>query len=59
MASERFVGALAILVFVLPAVAMATQYNVGDDQGWTIGVDYEAWAKGKVFYVGDQLGNVA
>ena len=59
MASKRFVGAIAILAFVLAAVAMATEFAVGDDQGWTINFDYEAWAKDKVFHVGDELGNVA
>ena len=59
MASKWFVGAIAILAFVLAAVAMATEFAVGDDQGWTINFDYEAWAKDKVFHVGDELGNVA
>ncbi|XP_010645994.2 blue copper protein 1a-like [Vitis vinifera] len=36
-------------------VAMATEFTVGDDQGWTINFDYEAWAKDKVFHVGDKL----
>ncbi|XP_071726734.1 basic blue protein-like [Rutidosis leptorrhynchoides] len=30
-------------------------YVVGDDKGWTLGVDYEDWAKGKTFYEGDIL----
>ncbi|RVW12146.1 Blue copper protein [Vitis vinifera] len=55
MASKWFVGAIAILAFVLAAVAMATEFAVGDDQGWTINFDYEAWAKDKVFHVGDEL----
>ena len=40
-------------------VAMATEFSIGDDQGWTINFNYEAWAKEKVFHVGDKLGNVA
>ena len=59
MASKRFVGTMAILAFVLPVVAMATEFTVVDDQRWTINFDYEAWAKEKVFHVGDKLGNVA
>nr|CAN80941.1 hypothetical protein VITISV_035838 [Vitis vinifera] len=55
MASKWFVSAIAILAFVLAAVAMATEFAVGDDQGWTINFDYEAWAKDKVFHVGDEL----
>ncbi|XP_068650577.1 uclacyanin 1-like [Aristolochia californica] len=48
--------ALAVLV-VFPAlfIASATEFIVGDDSGWTIDVDYEAWARGKRFYVGDTL----
>ncbi|RVW12165.1 hypothetical protein CK203_098576 [Vitis vinifera] len=57
MASKWFVGAMAILAFVLPVVAMATEFTVGDDQRWTINFDYEAWAKEKIFHVGDKLGN--
>ena len=60
MTSKQFVGAIAILAFVLPAVAMETEFTVGDDdQEWTINFNYEAWAKDKVFHVGDELGNVA
>ncbi|KAJ9556093.1 hypothetical protein OSB04_010707 [Centaurea solstitialis] len=29
---------------------------VGDDKGWTMNFDYQAWANGKEFYVGDTLG---
>ncbi|RVW31931.1 Retrovirus-related Pol polyprotein from transposon RE2 [Vitis vinifera] len=45
MASKWFVSAMAILAFVLPVVAMATEFTVGDNQRWTINFDYEAWAK--------------
>ncbi|WKA02184.1 hypothetical protein VitviT2T_020402 [Vitis vinifera] len=54
MASKQFT-ALAIFAIVLPAMAMAIEFTVGDDQGWTINFDYEAWAKDKVFHVGDKL----
>ncbi|GAB2280421.1 hypothetical protein Dimus_015054 [Dionaea muscipula] len=30
-------------------------YSVGDDNGWTFGHDYNAWAKGKKFHRGDIL----
>lgn len=30
-------------------------YVVGDDKGWTLNVDYQAWANGKKFNIGDQL----
>jgi hypothetical protein len=38
------------------AVASATSYTVGDNQGWTTGVDYSGWTRGKNFVVGDKLG---
>ncbi|XP_027768225.1 blue copper protein-like [Solanum pennellii] len=38
-----------------PAPLPATEYWVGGDKGWTIDVDYQAWAKGKNFKVGDTL----
>ncbi len=55
MASNRFV-AFAIVAVVLPTFAMATEYFVGDDEGWKVGVNYSEWANGKVFRVGDKLG---
>ncbi|RVW14249.1 hypothetical protein CK203_113116 [Vitis vinifera] len=56
MASKWFVSAMAILAFVLPVVAMATEFTVGDDQRWTINFDYEAGLR-RIFHVGDKLGN--
>jgi hypothetical protein len=58
------VAAHAILAFfsagavgaLLPATASAADYKVGDDSGWDLGVDYDAWASGKTFNVGDTLG---
>ncbi|XP_040369504.1 blue copper protein 1b [Rosa chinensis] len=46
----RFV--LAILAIVAPSI-LATDFIVGDDKGWTINVDYRAWAQGKLFVIGD------
>ncbi|XP_030520532.1 blue copper protein 1a-like [Rhodamnia argentea] len=47
---------LAIFAFVaLPSVALAMQWTVGDDSGWTNGYNYTDWAKDKVFQVGDSL----
>ncbi|KAL6335932.1 hypothetical protein AAG906_003557 [Vitis piasezkii] len=54
MASRQFV-VLAIVAVVLPTVAMAAEFTVGDEKGWTINFDYETWAKGKTFLVGDTL----
>ncbi|THF95126.1 hypothetical protein TEA_016992 [Camellia sinensis var. sinensis] len=55
MASNNLLVILAIVAIVLPSVTMATDYWVGDSSGWTNGYDYQAWAKDKVFYVGDKL----
>ncbi|KDP39674.1 hypothetical protein JCGZ_02694 [Jatropha curcas] len=52
--SYQFV-CFAIVAIILPTVAMATDYVVGDDEGWKVGVNYTEWAKDKVFYVGDRL----
>ncbi|EOY10547.1 Uclacyanin 1, putative [Theobroma cacao] len=54
MASNKFLM-LTIVAIFLPAIAMATDYIVGDDSGWTINFDYQAWAKDKVFRIGDKL----
>ncbi|WCJ43593.1 Blue copper protein [Euphorbia peplus] len=53
MASKSVI--FAILAVVLPAVAMATEYIVGEGEGWTVGPNYTEWAADKVFYVGDTL----
>ncbi|CAN1179627.1 Blue copper protein 1b [Linum perenne] len=52
---------LLALVFIA-AVALTPStilgqntYIVGDAKGWIIRSDYQAWAKGKQFHVGDQL----
>ncbi|GMN66817.1 hypothetical protein TIFTF001_035908 [Ficus carica] len=55
MASANHFISLAIAVILLPSIAFATEYVVGDDKGWTTNFDYQAWAKNKVFYVGDTL----
>ncbi|KAF8398045.1 hypothetical protein HHK36_016971 [Tetracentron sinense] len=56
MASKQlFIIILAAIAVVLPTLAMATEFMVGDDSGWTIKFDYQAWAKDKEFHVGDKL----
>lgn len=44
------------LVAVLATSISATEFIVGDDHGWTLNFDYQAWAKGKNFMVGDKIG---
>jgi hypothetical protein len=52
------VAVLFAAVYTAAALAAsATTFVVGDDQGWTMGVDYIAWVKGKTFKTGDKLGN--
>ncbi|KAL6005144.1 hypothetical protein ACLOJK_005706 [Asimina triloba] len=58
MASDRhqlysFVALIALLLF--PAVSLAKEFIVGDEAGWTINFDYQKWAAGKDFMVGDKL----
>ncbi|KAF9592278.1 hypothetical protein IFM89_013504 [Coptis chinensis] len=53
--SKQFLVTLAIVALVLPTIALATEFVVGDAAGWTKGFDYAAWAKDKEFRVGDKL----
>ncbi|CAN6297506.1 unnamed protein product [Urochloa humidicola] len=57
MVSRRtlLVAAVVGVAALLPATASAATYVVGDDAGWDVAVDYEAWARGKNFKVGDTL----
>ncbi|KAL5214986.1 hypothetical protein ABZP36_004138 [Zizania latifolia] len=49
-------GVLVAVLLVAAAVpASAKDYTVGDSSGWAPGVDYNAWAKGKTFNIGDTL----
>ncbi|KAI3792517.1 hypothetical protein L2E82_06399 [Cichorium intybus] len=50
----------SIILFVAVVAAIATsvsskEFIVGDDKGWTLNFDYQAWAYGKEFVVGDKL----
>lgn len=57
MAFSQFLVSLAIVAVVLPMIAGAKVFKVGDEAGWTPNFDYQAWAAGKEFWVGDELGN--
>jgi hypothetical protein len=46
---------VAVLLAAAAAPASAKDYTVGDSSGWTTGVDYTAWARGKTFNIGDTL----
>lgn len=45
-------------IFVLATSISATEYIVGDQNGWSLDFDYQTWTKDKVFYVGDKLGTL-
>ncbi|KAF8781097.1 hypothetical protein HU200_001073 [Digitaria exilis] len=49
------VALLFVAGYTAAALASATTFVVGDDKGWTMGVDYVAWVRGKTFEVGDKL----
>ncbi|KAF0933798.1 hypothetical protein E2562_019258 [Oryza meyeriana var. granulata] len=49
------VAAGVVLLLAAAAPAYAVDYTVGDSSGWSSGVDYDTWAKGKTFIVGDSL----
>lgn len=55
--SKQLVIILAIIAILVPSIS-AVEYVVGDDKGWTNNFDYQAWAQGKEFHVGDKLGNL-
>jgi hypothetical protein len=57
MASTQSFFILAIVAILVPSI-LATDFVVGDDKGWTINFDYQAWAQGKEFHVGDTLGKL-
>lgn len=48
--------AVAVVGALLRVTTSSTVYKVGDDDGWDEDVDYNTWASGKDFKVGDTLG---
>jgi len=56
MASCRIFMTIAIVAVFVPSI-LATEHMVGDKTGWTLGFNYQTWAQGKAFYVGDTLGS--
>ncbi|MCL7041202.1 hypothetical protein MKW94_007554 [Papaver nudicaule] len=53
--TQFFIGLALIVMVYFPAISSATKHIVGDNSGWTIKFDYQAWASNKEFYVGDEL----
>ena len=56
MAFKLMLVVVAIITNALRTIAVPTEYVVGDEKGWDLGVNYMAWAEGKEFRVGDTLG---
>ncbi|KAI9173615.1 hypothetical protein LWI28_003945 [Acer negundo] len=54
MASSSFLISFAIVACFAPSI-LAIEHIVGDDKGWTTNFDYQTWAQGKEFRVGDKL----
>lgn len=55
MALSRALILVALTATIFSTVAVAKDFVVGDDNGWTTWFDYKAWAANKVFRVGDTL----
>ena len=52
------IGVLVSLSSIVMICDAGNLYTVGDEKGWTLGVDYQVWAQGKQFHVGDSIGNL-
>ena len=55
MASKAFLIAVAMAATIV-APTMAKEILVGGADGWRLGINYQAWADGIEFDVGDTLG---
>jgi len=44
-----------VLLLAFPTV-FGADHEVGDTGGWALGVNYNTWASGKTFRIGDNLG---
>ncbi|KAK1301915.1 hypothetical protein QJS10_CPB12g01186 [Acorus calamus] len=55
MARNMSITLCAVLLLCCVLRSSATVYTVGDDSGWSAGVNYDDWSSGKSFRVGDSL----
>ncbi|GLJ42155.1 hypothetical protein SUGI_0873000 [Cryptomeria japonica] len=46
---------LSLTIMICDPVNAANVFTVGDEKGWTLGFDYQAWAQDKQFHIGDRL----
>ncbi|GMI65006.1 uclacyanin 1 [Hibiscus trionum] len=45
----------AVVALMAPSISSATEFVVGGDDGWKLGVKYDDWVKDKQFFAGDTL----
>ncbi|KAI5427717.1 blue copper protein [Lathyrus oleraceus] len=55
MALSRALFLFALIATIFSTMAVAKDFVVGDEKGWTVGVDYQVWAANKLFHLGDTL----
>jgi hypothetical protein len=56
-ASSVALLAAVMAVAAVASTAVAKDYTVGGSYGWDTYVDYDKWAAGKTFIVGDTISN--
>ncbi|GLJ42151.1 hypothetical protein SUGI_0872940 [Cryptomeria japonica] len=55
MVSIILLASLTLIIMICSPVNAANNFTVGDEKGWTLGFDYQAWTQGKQFHVSDIL----
>ncbi|XP_022737565.1 blue copper protein-like [Durio zibethinus] len=55
MASSKIFFIIAVVTYFAIPSSLATEFRVGDEKGWSLDFDYQGWAAGKEFHVGDKL----
>ncbi|XVE57785.1 hypothetical protein DITRI_Ditri04bG0117500 [Diplodiscus trichospermus] len=55
MAFPKIFIIIAVVAFFAIPSSLATEFVVGDEKGWSLDFDYQGWAAGKEFRVGDEL----
>lgn len=55
MALSRALFLFALIASIFSTMAVAKDFVVGDEKGWTTLFDYQTWTTNKVFRLGDTL----
>ncbi|XVE64959.1 hypothetical protein DITRI_Ditri07aG0143500 [Diplodiscus trichospermus] len=55
MAPSEILFIIAVVTLFAVPSSLATEFVVGDDKEWSLDFDYQGWAAGKEFRVGDKL----